>query len=173
MTTKIKIPKQLYVVFKDQGVDQPLFGFLHAYEPGKPAFDKKKQTQLEWAYDTSYIRDANIEVHGMDMWLTGYRWGSDWSNGNYTRVRQDVRELLKNPPAVWDNTPLPGFKIEKSVSRYSTSDKLWRIGDPRGAEFEISTDVLEQIINDATILKGGVIDAKCAWAANKNLVVVD
>ena len=85
----------------------------------------------------------------------------------------NAKSLLKNPPAVWDNTPLTGFKIEKSVSRYSTSNQVWRILDPRNAEFEISTAVLEQIINDATILKGGVIDARCAWAANKNLVVVD
>jgi hypothetical protein len=44
--------------------------------------------------------------------------------------------------------------------------------DPRNVEFEITTGVLEQLIEDATILKGGAIDARCAWMANKNLVVV-
>jgi hypothetical protein len=39
-------------------------------------------------------------------------------------------------------------------------------------EFEITTGVLEQIIEDATILKGGIIDANCAWMANKNLIVI-
>jgi len=73
---------------------------------------------------------------------------------------------------VYDNAPMRGFKIENSVSRYSTSNKLWRILDPRGFELEISTACLETIIMSADIKKGGEIDAPCSWMSNKNLVVV-
>jgi hypothetical protein len=176
-----KLPKQLYVTAQDRGIDPTTgpnhpFGFLNAYEPGKVAFEKKRHTQEDWAYHFSYTQDAKLEQHGNEWYKVGWKW-------NYiqhptdrrlpgTQTREDVHELIQHPPKVWDNDPLTGFRILRSVSRYSTSNKLWRILDPRLVEFEISTGVLEQIIDDATILKGGLIDAKCAWMANKNLVVV-
>lgn len=173
-----KLPKQLYVTHQDsQGTDAPL-GFLNAYEPGKAAFEKKRITQEDWAYSgyNRYgINDRKIEEHNGEYWISGYMWEYDptkaYNSPGY-RIKKDIHEVMKNPPLIWNNDPLEGFKIVKSVSRYSTSNKLWRILDPRNVEFEISTGVLEQIIEDATIIKGGLIDAKCAWMTNKNLVVV-
>ena len=173
-----KLPTKLYVTGKKQpkydngkiiSYDTPL-GFLNAYEPGKAAFEKKRITQEEWAYK-DYIQNFKLERRGPEFWITGLRWGN-WLPGVHNRAQEQVCEFAEPQPQVWDNTPMAGFKIENSVSRYSTSNKLWRISDPRGFEFEITTGVLEQIIEDATILKGGIIDAKCAWMSNKNLVVV-
>jgi len=174
-----KLPKQLYITAKPQNtynngivvaVGVPL-GFLNAYEPGKSAFEKKRITQEEWAY-RDYINDFKLEKHGNEVWVTGWKWARwDPANPNQ-RNKEQIAEPVNPQPQVWDNDALPGFKIEKSVSRYSTSNKLWRVLDPRGVEFEITTGVLEQIIEDATILKGGIIDANCAWMANKNLVVI-
>ncbi len=177
-----KLPKQLYVTAKIPYKDEPPLGFLNAYEPSKATFAKKRKTQEDWAYQGYYIQDFKLEVHGTDTYATGWRWvrpnasmpgmASLAATGAGAAVKQPVHELLEHPPQIWDNTPMTGFKVERSVSRCSTSNKLWRIKDPRGIEFEISTACMEQIIEDATILKGGIIDAKCAWMANKNLVVV-
>lgn len=177
----IKLPNQLYVTGQDRGVDpqtgpNPPLGFLNAYEPGKSAFESKRITQEKWAYfDYCGIQDAKIEMDGPDAYCVGWKWEFDRNipyNQPGSSFKVPVRDKLKVPPVIWDNTPLPGFKILTSVSRFSTSNKLWRILDPRQYEFEITTGVLEQLIMDATILKGGIIDANCAWKANKNLVAV-
>lgn len=176
-----KFPEQLYVTAKEQlenSYDEdpvtgqyrvtpilgiPPLGFLNAYEPGKASFEKKKATQHEWTY-----RD-------LTLYQIGSGWGVKGTDYDHITRKHIPFDHPLDPmlaPQVWDNVPLPGFKILKSVSRMSTSNKLWRILDPRGIQFEISTAILEQIIDDATILKGGKIDAKCAWMNSKNLVVV-
>ncbi len=180
MATTSKIPGQLYVTAKLQpiydtggiiGYDKPL-GFLNAYEPSKTTFAKKMDTQINWAY-RGYIHNFKLEQQGTKWWITG----SEYAPFNPTCPRTarqlvQIHRLADPQPAIWDNVPTEGFKIENSVSRYSTSNKLWRVSDPRGFEFEITTACLETIINDVGILKGGMIDAKCVWMANKNLVVV-
>ena len=178
MATKSpKLPDQVYVTLKKQpkydkgiivGYDTPL-GFLNAYEPKKTSWFGKMQTQIVWAYG-SYIQNFHWEDKGGHLWMTGNRWEYIPSTGKNELVQ--VADWADPQPQLLDNTPIPGFKIENSVSRYSTSNKLWRILDPRGFELEISTACLETIIMETGILKGGVIDAKCAWMGNKNLIVV-
>lgn len=194
-----KPPEKLYVVVRTAGNKNTL-GNLCAYNPARSVFPSRQRQLDAWAYNyltwgDHYIHDMEIEDHGNGLFfVVGTKWVgnpaydqvADRASRNvYGRpgpagprynvpyhLEQPVREMMKHPPQVWDNNPLTGFKIEKSVSRYSTSNKLWRILDPRGVEFEISTGCLEQIIEDATILKGGVIDAKCVWMSNKTLIVV-
>ena len=172
-----KIPKQLYVVAKVFEVNpqypsppEPPFGFLNGYEPGKAAFEKKRQTQEAWAYH-GYLRNARIEKQGNDYVLLGEKveWILGGTYPNNSRTIQ-VCELLKFQPQIWDNGPIAGFKITKSVSRYSTSNKLWRVMDPRGVEFEITTGVFEELIDKVTIIKG-VIQEECVWESNKKLIV--
>lgn len=177
-----KIPKQVYVTFKKQPVYDgcthdihgravpasygPPLGFLQPWNPKKPD-DKKHQTQRDWAYN-GYIHNFQCrEVNG-HLWISGSRY--EWLNGKSELVNVD--EPADPQPMVYDNDPLSGFKVQHSVSRYSTSNKLWRILDPRGFELEISTGCMETLIENATIFKGGLIDAQCVWASNKNLVVV-
>jgi hypothetical protein len=182
MTTTKKIPKQVYVTAKKQpfyddhnnrdtqgrvipsGYGPPL-GFLQPWNHKKPD-DKKHVTQREWAYN-SYIVDFKCEERNGHLWITGYR--NQWVNNQSVRITID--EEADPQPMVYDNVPLAGFKVQRSVSRYSTSNKLWRILDPRGFELEITTGCMDELIQSATILKGGLIDAKCVWAGNKNLVV--
>lgn len=176
-----KLPAELYVTAKKQpiydngviiGYETPL-GFLNAYEPSKAAFDKKRITQEDWAY-RGYIHNFKLEKRGTqsqpEWWITGSEYGQ-WVSGQ-PRPLVAIDKFADPQPQVWQNTPMRGFMVMKSVSRYSTSNKVWRILDPRGIEFEISTASFEQIIFDAGVLKGGEIDAECAWMSNKNLVVV-
>ncbi len=175
-----KIPKQLYVVARIDEVNpqyprpqEPPFGFLNGYEPGKAAFEKKRHTQEVWAYIyySGLQSGARIEKQGTDYVLIGEK--VEWIQGaSYPHHRRTVQvcELLKFQPQIWDNLPTDGFKITKSVTRSSTSNKLWRVMDPRGVEFEISTGAFENLLMDVTIIKG-VIQEKCVWETNKVLIV--
>lgn len=171
-----KIPELIYVTAKKQPIREydtalgswlvtgygPNFGFMQPYNPKKPD-DKKHLTQREWAYH---------ERHGTTFYQVGdiwYRKGEtmDWQ----TKVKTQFDEPVDPQPVILKNEPLDGFKIQKFVSRYSTSNKLWRILDPRGFELEISTASLEEIIANSDIEKGGIIKSKCVWLSNKNLKV--
>lgn len=55
-----------------------------------------------------------------------------------------------------------GFKIVGYRSRYSTSNKLLEVEDPRGFRLEISVENLIEIVKHTTIKKG-IIQAKAAW----------
>lgn len=172
-----KLPEKVYVTLKKQpkydngvivGYDTPL-GFLNAYEPKKTTWPSKMKTQIVWAYQ-GYAHNFQWEERGGHLWISGTRWEN--VPGTLTNLQVQFADWADPQPQVYNNTPMRGFKIENSVSRYSTSNKLWRILDPRGFELEISTGCLENIIMEAGILKGGEIDAPCAWMSNKNLVVV-
>jgi hypothetical protein len=65
-------------------------------------------------------------------------------------------------PKVVDNVPLEGFQLEKVVSRYSTSNKMYRINDPRGFTVEISTENLCDILLNCVIDHGTLV-GKFIW----------
>ena len=73
-------------------------------------------------------------------------------------------------PEIWDNVPLDGFEIVDTVRQYG-GNKLFRVKDPRGVEFEIKAECLFEILSDGTISKGKILD-KCIWLGNKRLQVV-
>jgi hypothetical protein len=143
---------------QDQIKDTTILGFLHPHEPGKKTDSKRKETQFYWAYHTYCLEDnTDLILH----------------NGRYV----DGKYVVTHYPCpthlllvVWENLPLEGFRVVRSVSRMSTSNKVWRILDPRGVEFEISTGCFEDIIMNTTIVNG-VIQGKCLWMSNKSLVV--
>jgi len=64
--------------------------------------------------------------------------------------------------SIIDNVPMSGFSIEASVSRYSTSNKLFRVADPRGFELEISAENLTNILSE-TVVDHGVIQGEAVW----------
>ena len=72
---------------------------------------------------------------------------------------------------VMDNAPTRGFKLIEVVSRYSTSDKLFRVQDPRGLELEISAENLLNIVLSSTIVNGEIID-ECVWASDRVMHLV-
>lgn len=168
---KVRVPKQLFVVRnKPNGIEPPL-GFLHEYSPHTATGRKKMQTQFEWAYGASSYNCEVVEENG--NWIRrGWQWV--WDDVNKRQNKEDFDQIINADwaPAVWDNVPLTGFKIKDTVSRYSTSNKLWKILDPRGVVFEITTEVFENIVLNGTIIKGEIQD-ECIWLANKNLVLAD
>ena len=66
-------------------------------------------------------------------------------------------------PMDLDNKPTHGFKIVDTVSRYSTSNKFFRIEDPRGFELEIDVSNLLDLIEHHTIVQGSIMEP-LVWA---------
>jgi hypothetical protein len=175
-----KPPEKLYVVVRTDGNKNTL-GNLWAYNPARSTFPSKKRQLDAWAYNyltwgDHYIHDMEIEDHGNGLvFLVGYREvrnpSYSKSPGQPIRLKIPHRELLEKPPQIWDNVPTYGFKLREPAPSTKPT-QLWRVVDPRGIEFELSAVELQQIIQDAQILKGGVIDAKCVWQASRKLRVV-
>ena len=66
-----------------------------------------------------------------------------------------------------DNTPTKNIYVGCSVSRWSTSNKLFRVTDPRGFTIEIPTDNLATLLHHTTVVKG-VIQEGCVWGKDGN-----
>lgn len=186
MATVKPIPKQYRVTFKPQ-VEQTLLnpeepnhkkyqwertpgnrlGFANVYEPDTKAYAKRKKTQDDWAYTFQ-----GVEKDGV-FWQVGRAYRPDPKNPLGRDIVMEVNEPFpaELQPIIIDNDPLEGFKVVKSVSRYSTSNKLWRILDPRGFELEISSATFEDLILGGDIQSGLIIGA-CIWSGPKILVRV-
>lgn len=172
-----KIPDQLYVTLRyDDYTKQSVLGFAHPYEPSKQAFLKKQQTQLIWAYIpyNQHMVQVLFDEQTSRYYTTGFKWGARDDSGvpgTYLKIpfTEYIEDILQ--PRILDNIPLSGFKIAKSVSRRTTSNKLWRVLDPRGFELEISTGNFEQLLMEATVIKGDIM-GNCVWVGNKNLKFV-
>ena len=109
-----------------------------------------------------YVKSANIESKDL-AYVTYYEenaafekrkeTGTSWA-GRYYRGKQEAP--LDNEAVICDNELLSGYKILTNKSRYSTSNVVWRILDPRGFIFEIYSGnmcnlLLESVINNGTI----------------------
>ena len=77
----------------------------------------------------------------------------------------------EEPSRVIDNKPSRGFKLLEVVSRYSTSNKLFRVLDPRGFELEISSDNLLELAMNSTIVKGEIVE-ECVWAQHNGVYLM-
>lgn len=171
----MKISKELFVVSKKwiscyydsttcKYIHNPPtnFGFLHPHEENTKADKSRKQTQLQWAYVPNY----GTEVFQKD---------SEWfiSEKIYSYDKETSCKITKiddeYAPRIWTNTPLTGFKIIDTVSR-ERGNKLFKVLDPRGIEFEITALSLFKIIMNGTVKNGEILDT-CVWAGNKNLVI--
>lgn len=70
-----------------------------------------------------------------------------------------------------ENKPTRGFKMLEVVSRYSTSNKLFRVLDPRGFELEISADNLLDLAMATTIVRGEIVE-ECVWAQHNGVYLI-
>lgn len=155
-----KYPAKFRITLKPGG-DQPL-GFANVYEPHTAAYAKRAITQNNWAYGSWEERNG--------LFFTEERKyvAKTTPGGGYDCVISDVQVENQYQPIIIDNVPVSGFKIVTSVSRMSTSNKLWRILDPRGFVLEISCDNLEEIISTGAIENGEII-GNCQWRTGKIL----
>lgn len=179
-TAKIKLPKQLFVVSQNRPefeypepgnynskIETPHnFGFLHPHEPHLKPDTDRKSTQMHWAYGCGYA-SYQTEVYQLgDQWWVK---GEEYNHATRTRETFDRMIDPQYAPRIWDNVPLTGFTIIDTVNRYR-GNKLFKVLDPRGLEFEITVSSLFQLLMDGCVDKG-VITVPCVWKANKNLII--
>lgn len=172
-----KIPEFLFLTLKDETEGwvedgkwmsqvRPIpLGFASPYEPGTKAFDKRRVTQMKWAYSEWTVGHEERED---GVWKLTYK---VWSYDQKPAAQVDMpakRFAHHLQPRIVKNDPIEGFKIAKSVSRSSTSNKVWRIEDPRGFELEISTDCIEDILMNGEVRKGEIIGT-LVWHTGKIL----
>jgi hypothetical protein len=171
-----KIPSEIYVVSQNRiETEYPIpgnwnvkneiehnFGFLHPHEPNKATDAKRKKTQHDWAYRGLYEKNG-------EFWERGNDYVFDSLTRKYEIVAFDRRIPDEYAPRVWENRPLEGFKLIDTVNRYR-GNKLFKVLDPRGVEFEITVQSLFHILQEGTV-SGGIIKDACVWAKGKDLVV--
>jgi hypothetical protein len=159
MAQEFKTPEKLRLVFREErewndgDTITSILGFATAHEPDTKAYDKRVNTQNNWAYGYYH----RIEADGIHMY------GRRRKDGNINEIEEFDERVSDNlQPKVIDNVPISGFQIQHSVTRWSTSNKVWRILDPRGFELEIQTANMEDIIMSGQTDRG-LIDGKLIW----------
>jgi len=83
---------------------------------------------------------------------TGVNWAESWQ-----RDKSGTGGEL-----TFDNTPAEGFRIVGSTTRWSTSNKLIQVEDPRGFVVEIPTGNLTTLLK-YVIIKEATVVGKCVW----------
>ena len=176
-----KFPKQLYITFIPQTVQsgqaERLLGFASEFLPKAEGFKKKKAKQISWAYSNA-SGPATITINNDKEIVFASRFVRSIDNpqlvaldskGAIITEMYQVADHLQ--PKIIENTPMNGFKIQKCISRNTSNNKLWRILDPRGFELEMSSQDLETLIFNSTIINGE-IQGKCMWHTEKKLEVM-
>ena len=135
----INIPKQLWYVGHTVG-DNDL-AYMTYYEDNA-AFLKRKGTGMNWANRSNHVWNCEKGCY-------------EYPDG---RVEDGV---------IIDNNPTTGIYIGSSVSRWSTSNKLFRVQDPRGFTVEVATDNIATLLHLTTVTNG-VIQEPCVWAREGN-----
>lgn len=135
----IKIHSKLWYVIKPE--DKENLAYMCQYEEGK---------------------DGQPLSNVVKMQYTGRSWARIYTGANYhERIPVEGEEFIV------DNTPTSGFYVGCSVSRWSTSNKLFRVKDPRGFTVEIPTDNLATLLHHTTVVKG-VVQEECVWGREGN-----
>lgn len=113
-------------------------------------FQKRKDSSIPIAFLTPYGTDkaAQTRMSTADNWAYGP------SNSPQIKAR------------IIDNKPMAGFIIKTNIQRYSTSNVVWRVEDPRGFELEISSGNLADLIQICTIENGEIL-TPCVWSRQR------
>lgn len=158
----INIAKQLFVV---KGVDrEDELAYMSPYAEGKDGqplanIAKMQATGRSWAS----VGPKQVYKLKPDA-KTSY----DYERDEQGRVIVDhVIPARKGEEFIYENTPLKGFYVGSSVARWSTSNKLFRVKDPRNFTVEIPTDNLATLLHHTTVVNG-VVQESCVWGREGN-----
>lgn len=109
-----------------------------------------------------------------ETYLLGFMVPEDSSNSSKKTAQKWANRgnlaanKLNNKSFLIPNKPVKNVEIMSVVSRWSTSNKVWRVKDPRADfQLEVYSGNLNHIIQNATI-KNGVIQEECIWGRDSN-----
>lgn len=155
----INIAKQLFVV---KGVDrEDELAYMSPYAEGKDGqplanIAKMQATGRSWA-----------SVGPQNAWKLKPDGQTYERDENGRLILDHVIPARKGEEFIYDNTPLTGFYVGSSVTRWSTSNKLFRVKDPRNFTVEIPTDNLATLLHHTTVVNG-VVKEECVWGREGN-----
>ena len=135
----INIPKQIWYVLAPSREEN--LAYMTYYEDNA-AFEKRKSTGLSWA-------------------------NTDSRSWNHEKKCYEYVNPFQEDGSIIDNNPTTGIYIGSSVSRWSTSNKLFRVQDPRGFTVEVATDNIATLLHLTTVTNG-IIQEPCVWAREGN-----
>ncbi len=121
------------------------------------------------AYMTYYKEDAAFEKRkttGQDWAKPGYSY--DYSTNPPTHIAPPNYDLKGT---IIENSPMCGMYIGSSVSRWGTSNKLFRVKDPRNFTVEVPTDNIATLLHLTTV-KNGVVEEACVWGREGNSHII-
>lgn len=156
----IKIAEQLWYVIKPDHADN--LAYMAAYEESKDGnplagVAKMQSTGRSWAQN--HIVEYKLKENATSQY--------DYERDEQGRLIETRSELIKGEEFIVDNKPTADFYVGCSVSRWSTSNKLFRVKDPRGFTVEIPTDNLATLLHHTTVIKG-VVQEECVWGREGN-----
>lgn len=71
----------------------------------------------------------------------------------------------------YENLPITKIVIGDAVTRWSTSNKLFRVTDPRGFTVEVPTGNIAALLHHTTVING-VVQEECIWAREEGSHVI-
>lgn len=155
-TANLLFPEKLYVGTKEGkpfNTENPPLAFATAADTA--GFEKRKATVDTWMGSKFFHSPMKDESGAFIKDERGFT------------KHERIERTPWQEPVIIDNVPLSGFSFEKSVSRWTTSNKWFTINDPRGFSLQISAENLGDII-----LNNGVIDGdlqgEYIWARHKS-----
>lgn len=81
--------------------------------------------------------------------------------------QREYEKVVEGVEGIVENKPVAGFYIADSVSRWSTSNKLFRVKDPRGFTVEVPTGNIAVLLHHCTVVNG-VVQQECVWGRDGN-----
>lgn len=72
----------------------------------------------------------------------------------------------------FENTPLPGFTLIEKCPRYTSSEQMWAVIDPRGFKVQITSTNLCKILSVSGITEG-LIQEPCVWARENSSTTME
>ena len=113
----------------------------------------KTECPLAFITPSGTDKAAEKRIETVRNWTHG--WGGGW--GDKTNKTAHF-ETIKN-------VPLTGFKIAEEIRRWSTSNVVWRINDPRGFQLEISSGNMAYLMSES-VIDHGEIKSELQWVRN-------
>ena len=154
----IKIHKQLWYVVKPEDKDN--LAYMCQYDQAKDGEPLSSVVKMQ-ATGRSWAR-----VNSQSVWKRDEK--GNYIKGEHGCWIEDYKIRAKEGEEfIVDNTPTEGFYVGCSVSRWSTSNKVFRVKDPRGFTVEIPTDNLATLLHHTTVVKG-VVQEACVWGREGN-----
>lgn len=115
--------------------------------------DETRENNLSYLCQYETTESGGAVANVKKMQATGRNW-----------IRGDNKDKTGT---IIDNLPTKNIYVGCSVSRWSTSNKLFRVTDPRGFTVEIPTDNLATLLHHTTVIKG-VVQEECVWGKDGN-----